>query len=240
MHRYSYVTLSILMLILGLTLGYILSYIQLQPEIMKLALILEDMAEELSSMEEVRLELTRRISELEKTLDIVNSEYGRLVNSINVSVRFIPGRTYFEEAYRLIYGAKNSVYLVMYLAEYKPGDEGYLINKLIDMVVYVYLKGVDVKILFDKETGLRYPETIARLKSYGVPVRIYLDPDGAMHSRLLVVDRFYVLLGSHDWTEDSLNRDHEYSVMIASSIYGSEAAVYAENLWSSGYEIQSS
>ncbi|MBS7642614.1 MAG: phospholipase D-like domain-containing protein [Candidatus Bathyarchaeia archaeon] len=237
MHRYGYVTLSILMLILGLILGYIFSYIQLQPEIMKLASILEDMAEELSYMEEARLELTRRISELEKTLDIINSEYGKLVNSINVSVIFIPDRIYFEEAYRLICSAKNSVYLLMYLAEYKPSDESCRINKLIDMVVYVYLKGVDVKILFDKETSLRYPETIARLKSYGIPVRIHLDADGAMHSRLLVVDRFYVLLGSHDWTEDSLNRDHEYSVMIASSIYGSEAAVYAENLWSSGYEI---
>ncbi|MEM2739958.1 MAG: phospholipase D-like domain-containing protein [Candidatus Bathyarchaeia archaeon] len=235
MYRYSYL-ISILMLVLGLTLGYIICYIQLQPEIGRLSSILEAMVEELSSMEEARLGLINKLSELEEALNLVSGEYEKLLDSINITVELIPDRSYFEEAYRLIAEAKSSIYLVMYLAEFDPTDEGNPANVLVDMLIYAYLRGVDVKVLFDEEIVSSYPETIARLKSYGVPVRLDGDRAIATHSKLLVVDGFYILAGSHNWTKNSLNRNYEYSIMVASSIYGSEALSYAEVIWSRGYD----
>ncbi|MCS7113392.1 MAG: phospholipase D-like domain-containing protein [Candidatus Bathyarchaeota archaeon] len=236
MYRYSYMLVSILMLVLGLTLGFMLCYVQLQPEIGRLSSIIEAMVEELSYMEEARLELMNRLSELEEAINIVSGRYEKLVGSINITVELLPDRSYLEKAYRLIANAKSSIYLVMYAVESNPMDEGNPANILIDTLIHAYLRGVNVKVLFDEETAFNYPETIAKLKSYGIPVRLDGDKAIATHSKLLVVDGFYVLAGSHDWTKNSLNRNYEYSIMIASSIYGSEALSYAEDTWSKGYD----
>lgn len=234
MYRYVWLLTCILTLVLGLTLGYLLCYIQLQPEITRLSSTLEAMSREISSIEEARLELMSRLSELEEALNMVSGEYTKLLGAVNTTVKLIPDRSYFEEAYRLIANAKSSIYLVMYTVEFDPMDEGNPANVLVDMLVYAHLRGVDVKVLFDEETASKYPETIVRLKSYGVRVRLDGNYSIATHSRLLVVDRFYVLAGSHDWTEDSLNRNYEYSIMVCSSTYGSEAASYAEDIWGRG------
>lgn len=234
---YRYMLLCVLILLLGLVSGYLLCYIQLQPEIGRLSSLLEAMSEELVSIEEARLELIDRLSKLEETLDLVSGEYLKLRESVDTTVKLIPDRSYFEEAYRLIADARNSVYLVMYLAEYNPTGRDNPANLLVDMLIAAHLRGVDVRILFDEGIAVSYPETIARLKSYGVRVRLDGDKNATIHTKLLVVDRFYILAGSHDWIEDSLNRNYEYSIMLASHRYGSEAAYYAEDMWSKGYDI---
>jgi phosphatidylserine/phosphatidylglycerophosphate/cardiolipin synthase-like enzyme len=234
---YRYRLLCVLVLLLGLASGYLLCYIQLQPEIGRLSSVLEAMSGELASIEEARLELMDRLLKLEETLDLVSGEYLKLRGSVNITVKLIPDRSYFEEAYRLISDARNSVYLVMYLAENNPVSRDNPANLLVDMLIAAHLRGVDVRIIFDEGVAVSYPETIARLKSYGVRVRLDGDRNAATHAKLLVVDRFYVLAGSHDWIEDSLNRNYEYSIMLASHKYGSEAAYYAEDMWSRGYDI---
>lgn len=72
-------------------------------------------------------------------------------------------------------------------------------------------------------------ETAERLKQAGI--RVCMDaPDRVTHTKLVVIDRLYVLIGSHNLTQSALKYNHEASVWIDSAPLAEEALRYMKSL----------
>ncbi len=72
-------------------------------------------------------------------------------------------------------------------------------------------------------------ETAKRLQKGGI--RVCMDaPDRTTHTKLVVIDRRYLFLGSHNLTQSALKFNHEVSVRIDSPPLAEEALDYLKSL----------
>jgi phosphatidylserine/phosphatidylglycerophosphate/cardiolipin synthase-like enzyme len=72
-------------------------------------------------------------------------------------------------------------------------------------------------------------ETAKRLQKGGI--RVCLDaPDRTTHAKLVVIDRRYLFVGSHNLTQSALKYNHEVSVRIDSPPLAEEALAYLKSL----------
>ena len=72
-------------------------------------------------------------------------------------------------------------------------------------------------------------ETAEKLRQGGI--RVCLDsPDRQTHTKLVVIDRRYILIGSHNLTQSALKHNHEASVWIDSVPLAEEALRYMKSL----------
>lgn len=72
-------------------------------------------------------------------------------------------------------------------------------------------------------------ETMQRLRQGGI--RVCLDaPNRQTHTKLIVIDRRYVLIGSHNLTQSALKYNHEASVWIDSAPLAEEVLRYMKSL----------
>ncbi len=151
-------------------------------------------------------------------------------------LELLPNRAYFERVSRLIAGARRSVYVVMFVMKYDPNEspERDPANRLITLLVDAAARGVDVRVVVDDTTKQSYPETIAFLKSKGVPVK--LDPKAGVttHAKLVIVDGSCAVIGSHNWTQSALASNNELSVLTCSREVVEGATRYFMELWEGG------
>jgi phosphatidylserine/phosphatidylglycerophosphate/cardiolipin synthase-like enzyme len=72
-------------------------------------------------------------------------------------------------------------------------------------------------------------ETAKRLQKGGI--RVCLDaPDRTTHTKLVVIDRRHLFVGSHNLTQSALKYNHEVSVRIDSPPLAEEALAYLKSL----------
>jgi phosphatidylserine/phosphatidylglycerophosphate/cardiolipin synthase-like enzyme len=121
----------------------------------------------------------------------------------------------------LLSKAKLSVYVMMFFIKYEEGKR-YPVNALVDNLVAAQRRGVDVKVILDRDpdagvVGSRLVNEPAfrYLKEKGVSV-VYDDASRMTHSKLILVDAKTVVLGSHNWTAGSLMAYDDTSVRIES------------------------
>lgn len=154
-------------------------------------------------------------------------------------VELLPNKLYFERVSELIRGAEKSVYVVMFVMKYDPGEspERDPANALIELLVDARSRGLDVRVVVDDTTRQSYPETIEHLKARGVPVR--LDPRAGVttHAKIVVIDGRCAAIGSHNWTESALASNNEFSVLLCSEELVEEVESYFLDLWSNGRPV---
>jgi len=68
------------------------------------------------------------------------------------SVLFSPDNQYFENLVRLLDMANESVYVALYVVKYDPKQPGDPVNQLLEKLVELKNRGVDVKIVVDDMT----------------------------------------------------------------------------------------
>lgn len=150
------------------------------------------------------------------------------------NVYLLENKEYYGKIMEIISRANYSVYVIMFIIKYDVNEPDDPVNQLLTMLVNLYEKGVDVKVLVDDETYNSYPETIEFLISNGISVK--LDPRSGIttHTKMVIVDGMYVFIGSHNWTESALNYNNEVSALIISQEIAQEALTYFSSLWNQG------
>lgn len=133
---------------------------------------------------------------------------------------------YVREARRLIDGARQRIWLSMYVL--RPDDS--VIGSLLDGLAAAAARGVDVRVALDRGAGWdgqpdnKHEAPAAWLAAHGV--RAVLDEEEVTsHAKVLVVDGRMVLAGSHNWTRSAVTRNRELSWLIDDA--GSAAAIEA-------------
>ncbi|MEM4546663.1 MAG: phospholipase D-like domain-containing protein, partial [Nitrososphaerota archaeon] len=68
----------------------------------------------------------------------------------------------------------------------------------------------------------------------GVPVRLDESPTTTTHAKLIIIDNETVIIGSHNWTESALTRNHETSIMIQDKETATKLTNYFMRIWNNG------
>ncbi len=120
---------------------------------------------------------------------------------------------YLPKAEELIGTARKSVTIGMYLMS--KGDR---ISEVERCLAAAVKRGVAVQVILEQSAERNDDitqtnrETAATLKLLGVPV-FFDRPERRSHLKVIVVDRRYVLLGSHNLTNSAMEKNNEASVL---------------------------
>jgi len=135
-------------------------------------------------------------------------------------VQFLIDRQYFSAVKRLIDGARHSVQVMMFEACYYHKHTDSATNQLIDALIEAKKRGLTVDVILEinkhnERTTTRNLEAGTVLKKAGICV--FVDKDTVTtHTKLLIIDKKIVIIGSTNWTFSALARNHEISAVIYS------------------------
>lgn len=144
------------------------------------------------------------------------------------NVETVNNEDYFPKVHELMQKAKKSIYVIMFSANYYDKYPDSPPNVLLNDLVNAKKKGLDVKIILEQENpsniGFFTKKKIAPdnnervmryLKQNNVPC--VLDAmDTVTHSKLILVDDEYTVIGSTNWSYSALTKNNETSVIIKS------------------------
>lgn len=150
-----------------------------------------------------------------------------------VQARLLIDRDYFDALRDGIQDARAEIVVCAYLFKTLEGARGYPESIVKDLAAAVK-RGVRVRVVMElsQESGdlvRTNSETARRLVDVGVTV--CPDPRRKVtHAKLVVIDRRYLFVGSHNLTQSALKYNHETSLWIDSSSLAAEALDYLDSL----------
>ena len=114
---------------------------------------------------------------------------------------------YHEETLRLIQSAEEEL-LIQNQTFNAPKDFHHKLRELMDAVIERQRRGVEVKIIFRLMKSADARANLEKLKDYGFDTSV-IKVQKNCHTKGIIVDRRWVLLGSQNWSNDgvSVNRD---------------------------------
>lgn len=94
-----------------------------------------------------------------------------------------------------------------------------------DAIFSAAARGVKVRAIVSSE----------KIKSFlltkGIEAKV-LPTEKMLHTKLLILDRFHIVLGSHNFTKSAFTSNHELSIYFVATEYENPYIAYFENLWS--------
>jgi phosphatidylserine/phosphatidylglycerophosphate/cardiolipin synthase-like enzyme len=160
---------------------------------------------------------------------------GNLQNLQGCPITLLANRDYYHALRRAIDGAKEEIVMSFFL--YKTtGHSGSYPDMILEKLIAARRRGVRVEVILEagrrdrqEDTDRQNQETAQRLTSSGIKV-IMDSPDRTTHTKLVVIDRRYTFLGSHNLTAAALKYNNELSVLIESTAVAAEALLYINSL----------
>ena len=140
---------------------------------------------------------------------------------------------YFTALLNGIDRAREEIFLSAYLFRTIENAQG-CPEAVLKSLIAAVGRGVRVEAILERnrdadDLNRNNAETAERLRQGGI--RVCLDaPDRQTHTKLVVIDRRYVLIGSHNLTQSALKYNHEASVWIDSAPLAEEALRYMKSL----------
>ena len=148
------------------------------------------------------------------------------------------GGAYLVPTKKLVDDAAASVKLMVFVGSDSagtaaaPGPLG-----LVEALEAAQARGVTVRVVLDQDQdGVPYRSSfinrplVERLVAANVDVKLD-EKDTLLHSKVLVVDGEAAVVGSHNWTRNSLAATHEVSVLLRSAQVASDFEARFDALW---------
>ena len=140
-------------------------------------------------------------------------------------VVFLTGEKYFSEVQKAIKGANSSIYLVMF----KTGARDYdyhPVNELIQNLIEAHERGVQVQVILENSMSSNH-QAYNLLTKEGIDVKF--DSNSILtHTKLLVVDDYLTIGGSHNWTMGAFQYNNDSSVLIKSQAVARKCLTHIE------------
>lgn len=150
-----------------------------------------------------------------------------------VPARLLLDQEYFDVLREGIEGAQTEIVICAYLFKTLEGANGYP-ERIVKSLSAAVKRGVRVRAVMElsQESGdliKTNAETAKRLEKAGV--KVCPDPSNKVtHTKLVVIDRRQLFLGSHNLTQSALKYNHEASVWIESPAMANEALDYLDSI----------
>ena len=146
----------------------------------------------------------------------------------------LKNRDYFPILVKTIDNARKEIVMSFFLFKTNGYRNNYP-DRLVNHLIRATERGVKVKILLEigkdsnSQINKNNIETAKRLKKGGIDV--YFDPlHTKTHTKVVVIDRRYTFLGSHNLTSSALKYNNELSILIDSPEVAREALSYINSL----------
>jgi len=144
-------------------------------------------------------------------------------------IQVIADQEYFPTLLTLIQHARQSIELSMFIFKTTTSPQ----NRptiIADELGKAVRRGVKVELLleksgYDPKLNEENEKVAAKLRRQGVTVR-FDSPEVTTHTKVVIVDRRLVLLGSHNLTQAALAYNHEVSLLIDSQPLADRLAGY--------------
>jgi phosphatidylserine/phosphatidylglycerophosphate/cardiolipin synthase-like enzyme len=161
------------------------------------------------------------------------SHQSQKAETCNVTV--LKDGDYYPALLRTIDNAKHEIVMSFFLFK----TNGYRSNypdKLLHGLIEAAKRGVSVSVILEighdakSRVNRDNRATAGRLKNNGVTV--YFDsPRATTHTKVVIVDKRYTFIGSHNLTASALKYNHEVSVLIDSSKIAEDMLRYSKMLY---------
>ena len=174
------------------------------------------------------LSLNREAGVLIESKEVAQAILNRTYKEDEPDVAILDEHNYFSELLNAISKAQESIYVAMYDYQYNPARSYEVISLITQELLAAKGRGVDVHIVLDQNfksqknrfgkmqtvVEKRNLSALRRLKDKGLDARFDIA-SRVLHSKLVVIDRQMVIVGSQNWTEQSKAND-ELSVLLKS------------------------
>jgi len=148
-------------------------------------------------------------------------------------VTLLKNRDYFPALVKAIDGAEKEIVMSFFLFK----TNGYANNYpdiIVSHLISAARRGVTVKVILEKgndsNLAKNNKETGIRLKNGGV--NVYFDRSATKtHTKVVVIDRRYTFLGSHNLTSSALKYNNELSILVDSPKVARETLNYINTLY---------
>lgn len=251
------ITIGLGGLLLGICLGYVLlagsaapQVSSLQSQITALQSQLSVYASNVSSLQSQKAALEAQVSNLtgekaslQSQISLLNNQITQLnskIAALNATIaelraaQGVPGVSilgvYFSPkggcastVIQWLGRANSTVHVLIY---------SFTLDQIGDAILATYRRGVDVKIVFEKQQVTQYSE-LFRLAAAGVHVRNDTNP-GSMHHKVAIIDGYIVLIGSFNWSAAGENDNNENLLVIRSADLAATLEREFQRIWTTG------
>jgi phosphatidylserine/phosphatidylglycerophosphate/cardiolipin synthase-like enzyme len=121
----------------------------------------------------------------------------------------------------LINRANRSVYVAVY---------SFTRDSLATALISAKERGVEVRVVIERERAYEQGSEYPRLKSAGVDVRLDGNPN-SMHHKFMVIDEYIVVTGSYNWSTAAETRNDENIVVILDRDVAQRFVQEFERVW---------
>jgi phosphatidylserine/phosphatidylglycerophosphate/cardiolipin synthase-like enzyme len=148
--------------------------------------------------------------------------------------RLLADGEYFKAMRKALEGAQSEIVMSFFLFK-TNGYKGSYPDMILSQLIAAAKRGVKVRIILEREKNQgsminrSNRETAERLRRGGIEV-LFDSPKTKTHTKVTVIDRRYVFLGSHNLTSSALKYNHELSFVIDSPQMAQEALDYVNEL----------
>ncbi|MFZ5758420.1 MAG: phospholipase D-like domain-containing protein [Thermodesulfobacteriota bacterium] len=164
---------------------------------------------------------------------VAAAEFSRPITTRPGDIVMLADEQYFTTLVDLLRQAQHSIAMTMFLFKTtdSPKNRPAL---LVKELAKAREKGVRVHVLLERsgydDSINRENERVARrLRKNGVTVS-FDSAARTTHAKIVVIDRRYVLLGSHNLTHSALSSNHEMSLLIDSTRLAAELIRYMDEI----------
>ncbi|MEL6338781.1 MAG: phospholipase D-like domain-containing protein [Myxococcota bacterium] len=133
-------------------------------------------------------------------------------------VVILDDESYLTQLTELLSGASSRVDVAMFYIA-MPGP-GHPTRTLMEQLASAKARGVVVRVLVDRDrdddpygSSLINADAVSFLAENGIQIRVDA-PDRLLHSKFVVADEAWAVLGSHNWTAGSYYRYHDSSIAL--------------------------
>jgi len=145
----------------------------------------------------------------------------QLAPCISCEVCFSPGGGCKSILLHWLGRANNTIHIM--ITSFTLDDVG-------DALIYARRRGVDVKVVFEKEELSEYSE-YGKLKDAGVQVRVDTNP-ALMHNKVAIIDGLITITGSYNWSRSAEEKNNENMVILKSVEVASTYEGEFNKIWS--------
>ena len=135
------------------------------------------------------------------------------------------GSQYVERVVPFIDSVQEEIRVIIYDWRVEKEPEVSALSLFNEAIWRAVARGVQVKAIVNSE------KLKDVLSQKGVFAKV-LTTNKMLHTKLLILDRFHVVLGSHNFTKSAFTSNHELSVYFLASDYENQFVAYFDNLWS--------
>jgi phosphatidylserine/phosphatidylglycerophosphate/cardiolipin synthase-like enzyme len=137
-------------------------------------------------------------------------------------------REYFSTMKALIDMANDSVHVSMFEIKWYPDYPDSSMNEILDALIRAKKRGIDVRIVTDEY--LTDKPVLTYLEQNGLDIR-YDSEETTTHSKLVIIDKKLVMVGSTNWSFYALEKNNEANVLIYSEDLAQQYEEYFRQVW---------